>query len=249
MRLTRDVALVGGGDSGFNISAPLDCHVYLLDGGDELVLIDAGVGHRTGDTGQILDNIRADGYDPGDISRLLLTHYHADHAGGAAEIHAALRVPVHGSPLTAAALEAGDEEAISLNFAKSSGFYPEDYVFQPCPAAGDLIEGAPFHVGRLTVTPFDTPGHCRGHVSFLVESEERRYLIGGDLVFWGGTIVAQNIPDCSIQEYSASTQKMQGIAFDALLPGHFAISLQDGKRHIDRAAAAFRKLMIPRNAI
>ena len=25
MRLTRDVALVGGGDSGFNISAPLDC--------------------------------------------------------------------------------------------------------------------------------------------------------------------------------------------------------------------------------
>src|SRR5215204_6523169 len=78
MRLTRDVALVGGGDSGFNISAPLDCHVYLLDGGEELALVDAGVGHRTGNTGQILDNIRADGYDPTNISRLLLTHYHAD---------------------------------------------------------------------------------------------------------------------------------------------------------------------------
>jgi hypothetical protein len=42
---------------------------------------------------------------------------------------------------------------------------------------------------------------------------------------------------------------MEGIPFDALLPGHFAISLQNGKRHIDRAAAAFRKLMIPHNAI
>ncbi len=249
MRLTRDVALVGGGDSGFNISAPLDCHIYLLDGGDELALIDAGVGHQVGNTGQVLANIRDDGFDTGDISRLLLTHYHADHAGGAAEMHAALEVPVHGSPLTATALETGDEEAISLNFAKASGFYPEDYVFQACPATGELVDGVSFKVGRLTVTPFDTPGHCRGHVSLLVESEERRYLIGGDLVFWGGTIVAQNIPDCSIQEYSASTQKMEEIAFDALLPGHFAISLRDGKRHVDRAAAAFRKLMIPRNAI
>ncbi len=249
MRLTRDVALVGGGDNGFNISAPLDCHVYLLDGGDELALVDAGVGHRTGNTGQILDNIRADGYDPGDISRLLLTHYHADHAGGAAEVHDELGVTVHGSPLTAMALETGDAEAISLNVAKTSGFYPEDYVFRPCPATGDLVEGVSFKVGQLTVTPYDTPGHCRGHMSLLVESDERRYLIGGDLVFWGGTIVAQNIPDCSIQEYSASTQKMERIDFDALLPGHFAISLQDGKRHIDRAAAAFRRLMIPRNAI
>ena len=249
MRLTRDVALGGGGDSGFNISAPLDCHVYLLDGGDELALVDAGVGHRTGNTGLILDNIRADGYDPARISKLLLTHYHADHAGGAAEINAELGVPVHGSPLTARALVTGDEAAISLDFAKASGFYPEDYVFQPCSATGDLVEGESFKVGRLTVTPYDTPGHCRGHMSLLVESAERRYLIGGDLVFWGGTIVAQNIPDCSIQEYSASTQKMEGIEFDALLPGHFAISLGNGKRHIDRAAAAFRKLMIPRNAI
>ncbi len=249
MRLTRDVALVGGGDNGFNLSAALDCHVYLLDGGDELALIDAGVGGTAGDTGEILRNIADDGYDPGRISQLLLTHYHADHAGGAAGVREHLRVPVHGSALTAAALEAGDEAAISLDFAKASGFYPMDYIFRSCPAAGDLREGVPFQVGRLTVTPFETPGHCRGHLSFLVEGGDRRYLIGGDLVFWGGTIVAQNIADCSIQEYAASAQKIADVPFDALLPGHFALSLRDGKRHVDRAAASFRKLMIPRNAI
>lgn len=249
MRLTRDVGLVGGGDAGFNLSAPLDCHVYVLDGGDELALIDAGVGDRVGDTDGILRNIVDDGYDLGHVSRVLLTHYHADHAGGAAEMRDRLGVPVHGSPLTARTLEVGDEDAISLNFAKASGFYPMDYVFRACPTVGDLLEGNPFQVGRLTVTPFETPGHCRGHLSFLVEGGDRRYLIGGDLVFWGGTIVAQNIPDCSIQEYAASAQKMAEVEFDALLPGHFALSLRDGKRHIDRAAASFRKLMIPRNAI
>lgn len=104
-------------------------------------------------------------------------------------------------------------------------------------------------VGDLKVTPFDTPGHCHGHLSFLVEGGERRYLLGGDLVFYGGTIIAQNIHDCSIQEYGASTRKMADVPFDALLPGHFAISLKRGKRHIDAAAAAFDCLMIPPNAV
>ena len=249
MRLTGEVALVGGGHNGFDISAPLDCHVYLLDGGDELALVDARVGGGTGNTETILANAAADGYDPGKIRRLLLSHYHADHAGGAAELRSRLGCTVDGSPPTARALATGDEEAISLPIAKRSGFYPPDYVFQACPCTGDLTEGESFRVGRLRVTVFETPGHCRGHVSLLVEGGDRRYLLGGDLVFWGGTIIAQNIHDCSIQEYAASTIKMAGVAFDAFLPGHFAISLRDGKRHVDRAAAAFNKLMVPKNAL
>lgn len=249
MRLTHDVALVGGGNTGFDLSAPLDCHIYLLDGGDDFALVDAGIGDRIGGTETILANIEADGFDPGRIRRLLLTHYHADHAGAAAEWRERLGLSVHGSPLTAAALASGDEDVISLPFAKAAGFYPVDYRYAPCPTTGDLVEGEAFRVGRLTVTPFDTPGHCRGHVSLLVEGGDRTYLIGGDLIFYGGTIIAQNIPDCSIQEYGESARKMAGVAFDALLPGHFTISLRAGKRHVDQAAAAFNKLMVPRNAL
>jgi len=249
VKLTRDVALVGGGDLGFNLSAPLDCHIYLLDGGDELALIDAGVGGSIGDTETILANVREDGYDPQHISRLLLTHYHADHAGAAAELRDRLGMTIHGSPLTADVLERGDETAISLPFAKAAGFYPPDYVFRSCPARGDLHEGQPFAVGRLTVTPFATPGHCRGHVSLLVTGGDRRYLLGGDLVFHGGTIIAQNIPDCSIQEYGDSVRKVARVEFDALLPGHLQLSLRHGKRHVDRATAAFAQLGIPRNAV
>jgi hypothetical protein len=63
VKLTKDVALVGGGIFGFNFSAPLDCHVYLLDGGVELALIDIGVGGPYGATDEILRNIDDDGYD------------------------------------------------------------------------------------------------------------------------------------------------------------------------------------------
>ena len=249
MRLTADIALVGGGNFGFNLSAPLDCHIYLIDGGDELALVDAGMGGPYGDTEGILKNIRDDGFDTDKLSTLLLTHYHTDHAGGAADFRERLGLTVRGTPLAARTLEAGDEETVSLPFAKAAGFYPADYVYQACPATGDLVEGQSFSVGRLTVTPFETPGHSAGHVSLLVEGGDRRYLIGGDLVFFGGTIIVQNIPDCSIHDYAASVQKMAEVPFDALLPGHFSISLRDGKRHVDAAAASFNNLMIPRNAV
>ncbi len=249
MRLTKDICLVGGGNSGFGLSAPLDCHIYVIDGGSEAAIVDAGMGGKYGATAQILTNIEGDGVEIGKISTLLLTHYHADHAGGAADFRDRLGLDVVGSPLTTATLAIGDEEQISLPFAKQSGFYPADYVFEPCPGRGTLTEGAMFQVGELTVTVYETPGHSDGHVSLLVTGGDRTYLIGGDLVFFGGTIIAQNIPDCSIQNYSASTLKMAEVEFDAFLPGHFSISLTNGKRHIDQAAAQFRQLIIPRNAV
>lgn len=247
VKLTPDVALVGGGAFGFNLSSPADCHVYLLDGGDDLVLVDAGIGGSVGDTERLLANIVADGFDPAHISRLLLTHYHADHAGGAAELRERLGLTVHASPLTAHVLTAGDEEAISLPAAKAAGLFPAEYRFHACPATGDLVEGATIKIGRLRARVFDTPGHCHGHVSLLVEGGERRYLVQGDVVFFGGTILLQNVPDCSIQEYAASVQKLAQLEFDAFLPGHQAISLSDGKRHIAHAAAEFARLRVPRN--
>src|SRR5258706_11377844 len=84
MRLTRDVYVVGSGYFGFNLSGPLDCHVYVIDGGSELALIDAGLGAK-GNLDTILDNMREDGLDPKAIRKIILTHYHTDHIGGGCE--------------------------------------------------------------------------------------------------------------------------------------------------------------------
>ena len=74
MRLRPDLYLVGGGHAGFDLSAPLDCHVYLLDGGDELALVDAGLG-IDGGVDDILANVEAelsfDGTTPDPVGRLV----------------------------------------------------------------------------------------------------------------------------------------------------------------------------------
>ena len=249
MQLTSEVSLVGGGLFGFDLSAPFDCNTYLIDGGDELALIDAGIGGSVGNTDRLLENIDDGGFDRTSISRLLLTHYHADHAGGAAEVHEALGVEVHASSLTAQTLETGNEDQISLPAAKAAGLFPEEYSFNACPATGDLEDGTTFSVGNLNVQVIETPGHCDGHVSFLVEGQDFTYLIQGDVVFFGGQIFLQNIPDCSIQKYAASVRKLAGFEFDAFLPGHLGISLANGKRHIDAAAEIFDKLLVPKSIV
>jgi glyoxylase-like metal-dependent hydrolase (beta-lactamase superfamily II) len=249
LNLTPDVALVGSGAFGFDLSSPGDAHTYLLDGGEELALIDAGIGGDIGDSELILAIARRDGFDLDRVGHLFLTHYHLDHMGGAAAMRDRLGLTVHASPLTARVLLTGDEETNSLRAVKNAGIVPESYRIEPCAAEPDLVEGATFRVGRLTVSVYDTPGHAAGHVSFLVTGGERVLLLQGDVVFAGGTILAQNIPDCSIQAYAESARKLNELEFDAFLPGHLSIALRDGKRHVSAAAAQFAKLMVPRNFV
>ena len=47
MQLTERVYLVGSGASGFSLTHHSDCHIYLIDGGSESALIDAGTGLGT----------------------------------------------------------------------------------------------------------------------------------------------------------------------------------------------------------
>jgi len=101
----------------------------------------------------------------------------------------------------------------------------------------------------LTMETFETPGHCEGHLSFLLSGGERKYLFGGDMVFWGGKILLQNIHDCKIDVYADSIFKIEELDFDALLPGHLQISLNNGKSHVSQAADYFRKLGIPPNIV
>ena len=78
MKILDDVYLVGSGQMG--VSHPFDCHVYLIDGGDELALVDSGAGVEVK---LLLANLRRDGLDREKIGKILLTHHHADHSGDA----------------------------------------------------------------------------------------------------------------------------------------------------------------------
>ncbi|MEZ4622620.1 MAG: MBL fold metallo-hydrolase [Caldilineaceae bacterium] len=248
MKLTENIHVVGGGRMGFGISGPLDCHVYLIDGGSELALVDPGLGMGD-DFELVLAEIHNDGIDLARIRKLILTHYHADHVGAAAEAQRRLDLEVIGSPLTGRVMDEQDERAIALDVAKAAGFYPSDFYLQRCPVHQQVVEGDIVKVGGLELQAWDTPGHCDGHLSFLFRGRDRAYLLGGDLVFHLGRVVLQNIHDCRIDAYNRSVQKIAQLNFDALLPGHVQIALRNGKDHVDMAAQAFKQLGVPPNLI
>src|SRR5690606_38622095 len=107
-----------------------DCNVYLIDCGQELVLIDCGSG-AAGSVDAILDNVTADGLSPDRITTILLTHKHGDHIGGAAQLAARTGAVLHGSAETAAVLATADEDAASITAAKQAGLYARDFVLAP----------------------------------------------------------------------------------------------------------------------
>jgi len=232
----------------FGLSDDPDCHIYLVDGGDELALIDCGMG--TGDSlKRIVGNVRAEGLDPEKITKVIVTHYHMDHAGGAARFRELIGVEVVAPADAADALRTGDERAVALDVAKAAGFYAAEYHFQPVEVAHEVREGDRIHIGNLELDVFETPGHCDGHVSLLLRGRERRYLFAGDAVFGGGRVVLQNIHDCSIQKSAESIAKLAELEFDALLPGHAAICLDGGMRHVAIAHAACQSLFVPKNLV
>src|SRR5215212_2621265 len=235
VRITDEVYVVGGGvTNAFGLSDDPDCHIYLVDGGDEYALIDCGM--ASGDSlERILGNVRAEGLDPAKITTVILTHYHMDHAGGAASFRERLGVEVVAPADAAHALRTGDERAVALNVAKAAGFYAADYRFQPVEVAREVREGDRIPVGSLDLEVFETPGHCDGHVSLLLRGRERRSLFAGDAVFSGGRVVLQNIHECASQKAAARIAKLARREFDALLPGHAAICLEGGPRHVAMA--------------
>jgi glyoxylase-like metal-dependent hydrolase (beta-lactamase superfamily II) len=246
MKLTNDVYLVGGGDYGFNLTHRLDCHTYLIDAGGELALIDAGFGPGTE---QILGLIRDDGLDPADISTIVVTHYHADHVGGAAALKRATGARVLAGTEAAPYIRVADADQIGLNWAKQFGFYPADYEWEPCDVDDEFGDGSRVKLGDFELELIATPGHCMGHYCVRMVGRDRTYMFTSDCVFWGGAIILQNVKDSNLQEYAASCNKIAQLEWDALLPGHHLISLRNGHRHAETAANEFNRIGLPKDLL
>ena len=224
MRLAPGVHLVGSGEIG--LSDPWDAHVYLLDGGEELALVDAGCGQRDS-IDRILINVVADGLDPARITRLLVTHWHPDHAGGAAGLRQRLGLSVHAPAAEQATIEAGAE------------------ALPPCPVDVPLAHEAEISVGTLRVRAIQVPGHSPGSICYLLDLPSGRALFTGDVVFMNGVLGLLNHPDSHLEQYRESFHRLLGLEIDLLLPGHMLFFVRGGQRHLDRAAEALKGGFVP----
>jgi glyoxylase-like metal-dependent hydrolase (beta-lactamase superfamily II) len=68
MKILDDIYAVGEGIYGLGISNKLDSNIYLINGGEEVALIDSGVGV---DTERIIENVENEGLNTSKIKKLL----------------------------------------------------------------------------------------------------------------------------------------------------------------------------------
>ncbi len=169
MQLADDLFLVGGGAfNGFGLSTSSDSHVYAVDAGEAILLVDCGMDDRGG-LDAIFTNLRGHGLDPGHISHLAITHYHIDHCGGTGSLLDRTGARVIASAETIAAIQEGDTDRTGFALAQAGGFYPDHYRFRAVEDLAGITAARSVTVGSKLVTPIPAPGHCAGHQVYLVE--------------------------------------------------------------------------------
>ncbi len=204
MRVTSNVHMVGG--SGLSDSA--DAAVYLVKGGQECALIDAGTGRKTD---IIMKNVRRAGCDPESITTLFLTHCHYDHTGGANEIRRLTGCTVASHEADAEFLDSGDSRVTAASW---YGTWME-----PTPIDTKIIESErAFPVGDLIMNFYHTPGHSPGSSVLTVVSDGQLVLFGQD--------VHGPLNEVLLSErdrYLESLEFLLSLDADILCEGHFGV--------------------------
>ncbi len=246
MKIIKDIYVVGGGVYGIGLSSRMDCNIYLIDCGSEALLIDSGVGIESEKIVRNIEKVKNDYNLNCDVKKLFLTHAHLDHSGGSANLKKLLGVELFVSEVESGYIENGDEEKIWLTEAKQSGVYPSSYKLSPAKVDYQLKDGEEISVGKYIFKIINTPGHSRGSVCFLLINHEKKVLFSGDVIFIGGYIGLQNLPDSSLTEYKAGMDKLKNLAIESLFPSHYGFTTDFGQYHIDCAIKGLSGIGIPK---
>lgn len=124
-----------------------------------------------GDVDRILDAIKQTGVT---IEKILITHGHIDHAGGAAELREKLGVKIEGpNKEDDFLLQSLPETGLQYDITNARVVTPDRWLSE-----GDVVEVAGF-----TFRVIEAPGHSPGSVVFF--NEQQRFAFMGDVLFKG----------------------------------------------------------------
>jgi glyoxylase-like metal-dependent hydrolase (beta-lactamase superfamily II)/ferredoxin len=139
--------------------------------------------------------------------------------------------------------DVADHERFAAHFGLRRVLHRRD-----APAFGGTVEHLlsgekPFPVAP-GVSAIPTPGHTAGHMCFLVEGREERFLFTGDHLAWDdGSGHLEAWPDVCWYDWGAQTESMRrlaGLEVDWVLPGHgrgHRVGRQRWQAEVDRLVA------------
>jgi hydroxyacylglutathione hydrolase len=179
-----------------------NCSIIACTATNRAAIVDPG-----GDVARIREAIDKLNVTP---EKILLTHGHIDHAGGAAELAEALSLPIEGP-------DERDGFLLQNLEAQGARFGITD-VRNVTPTRW-LVEGETVGVGDLTFNVLHVPGHTPGHLVFA--NVPMRFALVGDTLF-------QNSVGRTDFPYGSHEQLIEGIKTKLLslgddvsiLPGH-----------------------------
>ena len=134
----------------------------LIEAGEELILIDGALPQSAA----VIDvNIRSLGFDPKNISTILVSHAHYDHAGGIAALQRFTGASVYSSVEGAKALDSGELQPDDPQYIEGSRVSFPAISKVVAVADGDIVTTAGVNVRAIY-----TPGHTPGGMSWAWES-------------------------------------------------------------------------------
>ena len=135
----------------------------LIETTSGLILIDGALPQSAA----IIDaNIRSAGFDPLQISAIMVSHAHYDHAGGVAALQRLTGATVYTSVEAAKALRSGELQSDDPQY----GYGPENTSFASIKNVVVLEDRETVTIDGVDMTAVYTPGHTPGSVSWSWES-------------------------------------------------------------------------------
>ncbi|CAH1660642.1 MULTISPECIES: MBL fold metallo-hydrolase [unclassified Chelatococcus] len=163
-------------------------NAFALRIGDEVVLIDCGIGagpvaYFPGLSGRLLDELATAGIQPDDVDFVLFTHFHLDHVGWASDTEGVptFRKARYLAPVAEMAhwQKAGDDAALPHHVAAYRTH------IAPLIAAGTLTghstDTPVMRLGATELSLLPAPGHTEGHSVVTLSGTARPLLTAGDL--------------------------------------------------------------------
>ncbi|OGO03558.1 MAG: hypothetical protein A2Y60_05475 [Chloroflexi bacterium RBG_13_54_9] len=209
-------------------------NVFLL-ADQTLALIDTGF---AGNAERIIAYIRKIGRQPQELSHIILTHNHPDHAGSANQLKALTRASIMAHPAEAimeadpGATQASSRGPIPRWFAGmlTSPFHSAHIKADVFINEGDMI---PF-LGGLRV--LHTPGHTPGSICLFLEKQNAIFV--GDVVLNHGDKLSRPLPNPStdLDQAKESLRKLAQLSFDACFFSHGEPILENASERIRQLA-------------
>ncbi len=143
-----------------------NCSLVVCEATGDAALVDPG--------GDVESLLAAVGKSGARLTRILVTHGHVDHCGGAAEIAARTGVPIEGPQREDAFwIDQLAQQGANFGIAGARVFTPDRWL-----EGGDTVT-----VGDLRFDVRHCPGHTPGHVVFV--QPDLRIAFVGDVLFQG----------------------------------------------------------------